>query len=91
MKIRLNVKALLLTKNSWLNDVHQPEKYVTGLVLPIMKNVVLYFPYILNLKAFVLTEKLNNIIIDPADSFLKTILNDDQIAKACSAYGAIIV
>lgn len=56
-----------------------------------MKSVVLYFPYILNLKAFVLTERLIDVRIDPADSFLKASLNDDQIAKACSTYGAVVV
>jgi hypothetical protein len=56
-----------------------------------MKPVVLYFPYIINLKAFVATENLRNIIIDPAGTFLKTSLNDAQIKKACLAYGAVIV
>lgn len=56
-----------------------------------MKPVVLYFPYIINLRAFVATEKLWNVIIDPADLFLKTNLNEAQIKKACSSYGAVVV
>ena len=56
-----------------------------------MKSVVLYFPYVINLKAFVATEKLRNITIDPADTFLKTMLNEAQIKKACLAYGAVLV
>jgi hypothetical protein len=56
-----------------------------------MKPVVLYFPYIINLRAFVATENLENVTIDPADLFLKTSLNEAQIAKACSAYGAVII
>lgn len=55
-----------------------------------MKPVVLYFPYMINLKAFVATEKLN-VSIDPADLFLKTMLNEVQIEKACFAYGAVLV
>ena len=56
-----------------------------------MKNVVLFFPYMINLKAFVITEELNGIAIHPADSFLRAVLNEDQILKACSNYGAVIV
>jgi hypothetical protein len=55
-----------------------------------MKPVVLYFPYIINLKAFVATEKLN-VSVDAADLFLKTMLNEDQIVKACFIYGAVLV
>ena len=55
------------------------------------KNVVLYFPYVINLKAFLLTESLNHVEVDPADAFLKASLNDDQIRKACSDYGAELV
>jgi hypothetical protein len=55
-----------------------------------MKSVVLYFPYIINLKAFVATERLS-VSIDPADLFLKTMLNEGQIEKACSTYGAVLV
>lgn len=55
-----------------------------------MKPVILYFPYIINLKAFVATEKLS-VNIDPADLFLKTMLNERQIEKACSNYGAVMV
>lgn len=57
----------------------------------VMKPVVLYFPYIINLRAFVATEKLRNVIIDPADLFLKTNLNEAQIKKACLSYGAVVV
>jgi len=56
-----------------------------------MKNVVLFFPYLINLKAFVITEELNGVAIYPADSFLRAMLNEDQILKACSSYGAVIV
>jgi hypothetical protein len=55
-----------------------------------MRPVVLYFPYIINLKAFVATEKLN-VSIDPADLFLKTMLNERQITKACFSYGAVLM
>ena len=55
-----------------------------------MKSVILYFPYIINLKAFVATEKLS-VSIDAADLFLKTMLNEGQIEKACSTYGAVLV
>lgn len=54
-----------------------------------MKAVVLYFPYIINLRAFVATEKLN-VSVDPSDLFLKTKLDEGQIIKACTAYGAIV-
>jgi hypothetical protein len=56
-----------------------------------MKKVVLFFPYMINLKAFVITEELNNILIHPADSFLRAFLSEDQILKACAVYGAVIV
>jgi len=55
-----------------------------------MKIVTLYFPYIINLKAFVATEKLK-VTIDPAHLFLQAKLNDEQISKACSDYGAVVV
>ena len=55
-----------------------------------MKLVVVYFPYMINLKAFVATEKLN-VSIDAADLFLKTTLNESQINKACSTYGAVLI
>jgi hypothetical protein len=55
-----------------------------------MKSVVLYFPYVINLKAFVAMEKLS-VNVDAADLFLKTMLNEDQIAKACFTYGAVLV
>ena len=55
------------------------------------KSVVLYFPYVINLKAFIATEKLQNVKIDPADVFLRIKLNDAQIKKACSSYGAVLV
>jgi len=55
-----------------------------------MKPVVLYFPYIINLRAFVATERLN-VSVDAADLFLKTKLNERQIEKACSTYGAVLV
>lgn len=55
------------------------------------KSVVLYFPYMINLKAFVVTESLNNVDIDPADLFLKANLNEEQVAKACSMYGAELI
>jgi len=56
-----------------------------------MKNVVLFFPYMINLKAFVITEKLHNMSHHPADSLLHAVLNEDQIVKACSIYGAVIL
>jgi hypothetical protein len=56
-----------------------------------MKTVVLYFPYIINLKAFIATERLQNVSVDAADLFLKTKLNEEQIKKACLSYGAVII
>jgi len=56
-----------------------------------MKNVVLFFPHLINLKAFVILERLNNITIHKADSFLHALLNEDQISKACTIYGASVV
>ena len=56
-----------------------------------MQPVILYFPYIINLKAFLLMERLGNIAIDPRELLLKTTLNNDQIEKACSQYGAVLV
>ena len=55
------------------------------------KSVVLYFPYMINLKAFVVTERLNDVELDAADLFLKANLNDEQIAKACLTYGAELI
>jgi hypothetical protein len=52
-----------------------------------MKTVILYFPYIINLRAFVATENLENVTIDPADLFLKTSLNEAQIEKAFDLRG----
>jgi hypothetical protein len=56
-----------------------------------MKPVVLYFPYVINLKAFIATEKLQDVKADPTDLFLKTKLNEAQIKKACLSYGAVLV
>jgi hypothetical protein len=56
-----------------------------------MKNVVLFFPYMINLKAFVITEKLHHVAQHPADALLHAVLNEDQIVKACSQYGAVIL
>jgi len=47
----------------------KPSKYKK-----LMKNSVLYFPYIISLKAFLVTEGLNYIGIDPTGPFLKAIL-----------------
>ncbi|MGZ3880866.1 MAG: hypothetical protein ACXVLT_13375 [Flavisolibacter sp.] len=55
------------------------------------KSVVLYFPYILTLKAFVVTERLEDVDVDPTDLFLKANLNEEQIVKACTAYGAELI
>jgi hypothetical protein len=55
------------------------------------KHVVLYFPYVINLKAFLLTERLNHVEVDAADLFLKASLNEEQINKACTAYGAEVI
>jgi hypothetical protein len=55
-----------------------------------MKPVVLYFPYLINLKAFVATEKLS-VRVDPTNLFLKTLLNEGQVQKACADYGAVLV
>src|SRR5436190_1039123 len=45
-----------------------------------MKNVVLFFPYLINLKAFVITEELNGVAIHSADSFLRVML---VLLQAC--------
>lgn len=55
-----------------------------------MKTVVLYFPYMINLRAFLAEERLSDIVVDPGDLFLHTSLDEDQIRKACSTYGAVI-
>ena len=55
------------------------------------KSVVLYFPYIINLKAFILTEHLDGVDVDPADLFLKAKLDDEQVARACAVYGAELI
>jgi hypothetical protein len=55
-----------------------------------MKPVVLYFPYLINLKAFVATEKLG-VSVNPTDPFLKASLNEGQVQKACADYGAVLV
>jgi hypothetical protein len=55
-----------------------------------MKPVVLYFPYIISLKVFVAIEKLS-VSVDPTNLFLKTMLDEGQIEKACSEYGAVLV
>ena len=55
------------------------------------KSVILYFPYIINLKAFVVTENLVGVDVDPTDLFLKASLNEEQIFKACSTYGAEVI
>jgi len=55
-----------------------------------MKNVTLYFPYAINLKAFVAEEKLTDIRVGMGEVFLKTFLTPEQVAKACILYGAIM-
>ena len=55
-----------------------------------MKNVILYFPYALNLKVFVAEEQLKDVKVRLGDVFLKTSLTPEQIAKACSLYGAVM-
>jgi hypothetical protein len=55
-----------------------------------MKSVVLYFPYAICLKVFLLEEKLKDVTLQPGDLFLATMLNQQQIDKACVEYGAII-
>lgn len=55
-----------------------------------MQNVVLYFPYSLNLKAFVASEKLKNVKVQMGEVFLKAALTPEQISKACSLYGAVM-
>jgi hypothetical protein len=83
---------LLLTTNSFFADTDQGERVALWIFLyRVMKPIVLYFPYVINLKAFIATEKLQDVKADPTDLFLKTNLNEAQIKKACLSYGAVVV
>lgn len=55
-----------------------------------MKPVVLYFPDAVNLRAFILIEKLKEIRLDTAETVLSASLDKNQILKACSLYGAVL-
>lgn len=53
-----------------------------------MKTVTLYFPDSINLKAFVLLEEVKYVEMNPEESKLAARLNEAQLAKAFSVYGA---
>lgn len=54
-----------------------------------MKNIVLYFPDAVNLRAFVLVENLDVRRVDQKAQQLKGILSKKLCAKAITLYGAI--
>ena len=54
-----------------------------------MKNIVLYFPDAVNLRAFVLVENLDVRRVDQKAQQLKGILSKKLCAKAVTLYGAI--
>jgi hypothetical protein len=54
-----------------------------------MKSAVLYFPDAINLKAFVLVERLNDVQLNNEDSILIGTINEAQLEKALKIYGAI--
>jgi hypothetical protein len=55
-----------------------------------MKQVVLYFPDGVNLKAFVLIERVREPKVNQEQSLLLALLNQSQIEKAVTKFGAII-
>ena len=56
-----------------------------------MKNMVLYFPDGINLKAFVLVENLDARRVDQKTQQLKGALSKKLCAKAVTLYGAILM
>lgn len=54
-----------------------------------MKSAVLYFPDAINLKAFVLVERLYDALLNSESSTLVALLNEEQLEKARTIYGAI--
>ncbi|MBB1285107.1 hypothetical protein HRH25_12050 [Flavisolibacter sp. BT320] len=56
-----------------------------------MKNIVLYFPDAINLKAFVLVENLDSRRVDQKAQQLKGALSKKLCAKAVTLYGAILL
>ncbi|HEV7332284.1 MAG TPA: hypothetical protein VGN63_14700 [Flavisolibacter sp.] len=56
-----------------------------------MKNIVLYFPDAVNLKAFVLVENLYALRVDLKAQQLKGTLSKKLFAKAVTRYGAILM
>ncbi|MGE5519391.1 MAG: hypothetical protein ACM3VS_05630 [Candidatus Dadabacteria bacterium] len=55
-----------------------------------MKQVVLYFPDGVNLKAFVLIEQVREPKVNQEQSLLLALLNQSQIENAVKKFGAII-
>lgn len=62
------------------------EPYTGGL----LRNVLLYFPDVINLKAFALVEKIKKEQVNYRDCLLHSDLSDSQVEKACTTYGAIL-
>lgn len=55
-----------------------------------MKNIVLYFPDLVNLRAFVVVEGLTGFVIHASRQELKGRLTKKQLAKAVTRYGAVL-
>lgn len=55
-----------------------------------MKQVVLYFPDGVNLKAFVLLERVREPKVNQEQSLLLALLDQSQIENAVKKFGAII-
>ncbi|WP_162945033.1 hypothetical protein [Flavisolibacter nicotianae] len=55
-----------------------------------MKEVVLYFPDAVNLRAFLIVEGLGTLLHFPAKQVLRGKLTRKQLAKAFTRYGAVL-
>ena len=56
--------------------------------LCVMKEVILYFPDAMNLRAFVLVERLVAVSVDTAKSLFRGKITESQLSKALTTYGA---
>jgi len=55
-----------------------------------MKDVVLYFPDAVNLRAFVIVEGMDTLLHFPAEQVLRGKLTRKKLAKALTRYGAVL-
>lgn len=55
-----------------------------------MKSTVLYFPDLVNLRAFVVMEGVNAFTIQATKQLLSGKLTKKQVAKALTRYGAVL-